>query len=222
MKHITQRHCYTMALWLSRTRTSSSIHFTACAMAVLCPSVTRAQSWAPRIEIAGGIGRSGLAVPPQHPLIKYGPTGIAAVHVALSEWAYVGVDATGWRMSEAGETSQTLFVLASTRIYFPQLPGLSAMAGIGLGHGTYASFQHPDTNDSPKVNRFGFGFGAGYEIPTSGPLTVGLYGRTMNTLGSWKQSNRGYQPAVRQGNSVLTTVGISLAWRRVVPALQQP
>ena len=186
--------------------------FVACLFATMNASQVSAQWSKPRIEIGAGAGRSGLAVPPSHPLTRYGPVGVVGVHLPLYPRLYVGVDATGWRMSEAGETSQTLFVLASTKLFFPRPDGISAMIGLGLARGRYASFQLPEPGDLPVVHRFAIGAGIGYEVPPGGPVSVGFYFRTMNTLGSWKQISSA--PSVRRGNSVLTTGGLTLAWRK--------
>jgi len=183
------------------------------ALSSLGASTAHAQTPANRFwgSLGGGYGHSGPANSTGLDQFS-GPSGDAAIGVAMTGRGLIGIEVAGWRKDTPIGTAQSTFVSLTLIGYLfgSGLDNLYFQGGLGVGHGSFPTLQTTTTPSRLNVTRPSLQLGVGYDIPIACPVWIAPFFQSYGTLGGKRITGTLPSGEHESANAILFHAGITL------------
>jgi len=191
------------------------------AFAILSARAAAAQTPANRFwgSLGGGFGHSGPANSTGLDQFS-GPTGDAAVGMAMTSRGLVGVEVAAWRKDTPIGSSRSTFV-SLTLIGYPfgsVLDNLYFQGGLGVGNGSFPTRQTTTTPSRLNVTHPSLQIALGYDIPIACPVWLTPFFQSYGTIGGKRITGTLPSGEHESANAILFHAGVSLRFAHPGPA----
>ena len=191
------------------------------AFAILSAREAAAQTPANRFwgSLGGGFGHSGPANSTGLDQFS-GPTGDAAVGMAMTSRGLVGVEVAAWRKDTPIGSSRSTFV-SLTLIGYPfgsVLDNLYFQGGLGVGNGSFPTRQTTTTPSRLNVTHPSLQIALGYDIPIACPVWLTPFFQSYGTIGGKRITGTLPSGEHESANAILFHAGVSLRFAHPGPA----
>lgn len=170
-------------------------------------------------SLGGGFGHSGPAN--STGLDQFtGPTGDAAVGVAMTSRGLIGVEVAAWRKDTPIGSSRSTFV-SLTLIGYPfgsVLDNLYFQGGLGVGNGSFPTRQTTTTPSRLNVTHPSLQIALGYDIPIACPVWLTPFFQSYGTIGGKRITAPLPNGEHESANAILFHAGVSLRFAHPGPA----
>ena len=168
-------------------------------------------------SLGGGYGHSGPANSTGLDQFS-GPSGDAALGVAMTSRGLVGIEVAGWHKDTPIGSSRSTFV-SLTLIGYPfgsVLDNLYLQGGLGVGNGSFPTRQSTTTPTRLTVTRPSLQIALGYDIPIACPVWITPFFQSYGTLGGRRivSTPNGQRETA---NAILFHAGLSLRFAHPGP-----
>jgi hypothetical protein len=170
-------------------------------------------------SLGGGYGHSGPANSTGLDQFS-GPSGDAAIGVAMTSRGLVGVEVAAWRKDTPIGSSRSTFV-SLTLIGYPfgsVLDNLYFQGGLGVGNGSFPTRQTTTTPSRLNVTHPSLQIALGYDIPIACPVWITPFFQSYGTLGGKRITGPLPTGEHQSANAILFHAGVSLRLAHPGPA----